>query len=254
MKWILKRLIYLVMFGGVLLVPLALLTVNSSSGEASNSSKDGDGILDSLGSWFSDTGQSISSFFRGDQNEVATINDASMTTPDPDGLSPHLDGGVFSGIDQILDFDITPSAITNRWARVSFHVREDGFHSYRVPVVTGEEKDDLAGSLTYLFNENEQLQRIEFLGYTKNIDTLVRVMKHKFSMTRRPSPIQALYVKSQNKLPVSALRVIHPDVVKTSANSTTYEIRFELNRLHLGATLSDSFRRILATDRRRDQI
>ena len=254
MKWILKRLIYLVMFGGVLLIPLAIMTgYTGSDGESGNSADEG-GILDSIGNWFEDAGQSISSFFSGDQNEVVTINDASMTTPDPDGLSPHLDGGVFSGIGQILDFDITPSTITNRWARVSFLVRDDGLHSYRVPVVTGEEEDDLAGSLTYLFKENEQLQRIEFLGYTQNTETLVRVMKHKFRMTKRPSPVQELYVKSQHKLPVSALRVIQPDVVTTSANSTPYEIRFELNRLHLGATLSDSFRRILATDSYNDQI
>ena len=172
-----------------------------------------------------------------------------MTTPDPDGQSPHLDGGLFSGIDQILSFNTTPTDIANRWALVSFHVKDDGLRSYRVPVVTGEKQDDLAGALTYLFDEQEQLQRIEFLGFTKDASTLINVMKQKFRMTRRPSPREALYVKSRNKLPVSALRISKSDVINAAAESPSLEVRFELNRLHFGAILSDVFRQLLATDK-----
>ncbi len=251
MKWILKRLVYLAMFGGVLFIPLVILT--GGTGETSPSSADS-GFLDSISKWFEESGNSIRSLLSDDKTEVATITEVAKTTPDPDGLSPHLDGGVFYGIEQILNFETTPQDITNRWARISFHVNYNGFHSYRVPVVTGEERDDLAGSLTYLFNEHEQLQRIEFLGYTQDASTLINVMTKKFRMTQRPSVLEALYVKSLNKLPVSALRITRPAVVNTSTVPSLLEIRFELNKVRLGAILSNSFRQLLAADKSAPQI
>ena len=251
MKWILKRLVYLVMFGGILFIPLVIIT---GGPEDTPQPSEGSGFLNSISKWFEESGNSLRSLFSDEDTEVATIADAAKTTPDPDGLSPHLDGGIFYGIDQIINFETTPRDITNRWARISFHVKQNGLHSYRVPVVTGEERDDLAGSLTYLFNEDEELQRIEFLGYTGDASTLINVMKKKFRMTKRPSTLEALYVKSLNKLPVSALRITRPKVVNASTTTHLLEIRFELNKVRLGAILSDSFRQLLAADKSASRI
>ena len=251
MKWILKRLVYLVMFGGILFIPLVIIT---GGPEDTPQPSEGPGFLNSISKWFEESGNSLRSLFSDEDTEVATIADAAKTTPDPDGLSPHLDGGIFYGIDQIINFETTPRDITNRWARISFHVKQNGLHSYRVPVVTGEERDDLAGSLTYLFNEDEELQRIEFLGYTGDASTLINVMKKKFRMTKRPSTLEALYVKSLNRLPVSALRITRPKVVNASTTTHLLEIRFELNKVRLGAILSDSFRQLLAADKSGSRI
>ncbi len=251
MKWVLKRFIYLVMFGGVLFIPLVIFSGGSPD---RSDSTDGNGIIGSIGSWFEEAGNSISSFFSSDQSEPETIEDFAMTTPDPDGQSPHLDGGVFSGIEEILRFKISPQEITNRWARVTFHIQTDGLHSYRVPVVTGESSDDLAGALTYLFDQHKKLQRIEFHGSTQDTSTLIDIMKQKFRMTKRPSPLEALYVKSQYKLPVSALRIVRPPLTSTTTESPTFEVRFELNRLYPGATLSDSFRKLIDSDRTGSRI
>ncbi|MEE2676680.1 MAG: DUF6690 family protein [Planctomycetota bacterium] len=251
MKWILKRLVYLVMFGGILFIPLVIIT---GGPEDTPQPSEGSGFLNSISKWFEESGNSLRSLFSDEDTEVATIADAAKTTPDPDGLSPHLDGGIFYGIDQIINFETTPRDITNRWARISFHVKQNGLHSYRVPVVTGEERDDLAGSLTYLFNEDEELQRIEFLGYTGDASTLINVMKKKFRMTKRPSTLEALYVKSLNRLPVSALRITRPKVVNASTTTHLLEIRFELNKVRLGAILSDSFRQLLAADKSGSRI
>lgn len=251
MKWILKRIIYLVIFGGVLFIPLVVLT--DRTGDHSEAGDD-TGFMDSISSWLDEVGNSISSIFSGDEKTAPTLNDPAMTTPDPDGQSPHLDGGIFSDIGQILSFDTTPKDIANRWALVSFHVKNNGLHSYRVPVVTGEKQDDLAGAITYLFDEHEKLQRIEFLGYTEDASTLITVMKQKFHMTQRPSRPGALFVKSRHKLPISALRIVRPEVINASSESSGLEVRFELNRAHLGTTLSDEFRQLLATDRNGSQI
>ena len=251
MKWLLKRFIYLAMFGGVIFIPLVLFTGGTSTDAQTEES---DGILNSISIWLQETGDSIEAFFSDDESPPKTIEDVAMTTPNPDGQSPHLDGGLIMSIEEILDFHITPKQITNRWARVSFHVQDNGLHSYRVPVVTGEKQDDLAGSLAYLVDENEKLQRIDFLGFTHDPSTLIEVMKREHRMTKRPSHVQALYIKSQNKLPVSALRIIASEIISTSAPANPLKVRLELNRLHLGATLSDSFRALLKADKQGEQI
>ena len=102
MKWILKRLVYLVMFGGILFIPLVILT---GGPEDTSQSSEGSGFLDSISKWFEESGNSIRSLFLVEDTKVATITDAAKTTPNPDGLSPHLDGGVFYGIDQIINFE-----------------------------------------------------------------------------------------------------------------------------------------------------
>ena len=79
-------------------------------------------------------------------------------------------------------------------------------------------------------------------------------MTKKFRMTQRPSVLEALYVKSLNKLPVSALRITRPKVVNTSTTPPLLKIRFELNKVRLGAILSDSFRQLLAADKSAPQI
>ena len=63
MKWIFKRLVYLAMFGGVLFIPLVILT--GGTGETSQSRADS-GFLDSISKWFEESGNSIRSLLSDD--------------------------------------------------------------------------------------------------------------------------------------------------------------------------------------------
>lgn len=96
-------------------------------------------------------------------------------------------------LDEILRFDITPEAVVARWPRVSTGLSDLQLMGYRVPVVTGAGQADLAGSLTYYFDQQRQLRRIMFKGTTGDLAALRGVLS-RFGMVHRPTNDPALMV------------------------------------------------------------
>lgn len=83
----------------------------------------------------------------------------------------------------IFNFDITPDWVTSRWKHVAsvgpVHTR-----GYRVPLVTGTDKSDLVGNLTYYFDAHLEVEKITFEGFTGDLDRLVITLRH-FNMAKR---------------------------------------------------------------------
>ncbi len=83
----------------------------------------------------------------------------------------------------IFDFDITPDWVTSRWKHVAsvgpVHTR-----GYRVPLVTGTDKSDLVGNLTYYFDAHLEVEKITFEGFTGDLDRLAITLRH-FNMAKR---------------------------------------------------------------------
>ncbi|HCA50514.1 MAG TPA: hypothetical protein DEP12_08920, partial [Planctomycetaceae bacterium] len=69
MKWLLKRFIYLAMFGGVIFIPLVLFTGSTST---DSQTEESDGILNSISTWLQETGDSIEAFFSDDESAPKT--------------------------------------------------------------------------------------------------------------------------------------------------------------------------------------
>jgi hypothetical protein len=69
---------------------------------------------------------------------------------------------------EIFRFDLTPNQVMKRWQQVSASLRHLDLQGYRVPLVTGIDDTDLAGSLTYYFDPRQRLRRITFVGTTGN--------------------------------------------------------------------------------------
>jgi hypothetical protein len=86
---------------------------------------------------------------------------------------------------EVLNFNVTPDWIMQRWPRVSTGLAQLQLQGYRVPLVTGIAQDDLAGSLTYYFNPNQQVQRITFLGNTGDWRKLASVLSAEHHLRRR---------------------------------------------------------------------
>lgn len=90
----------------------------------------------------------------------------------------------------VFRFDLTPRMITERWSRLSTGLGDVNLQGYRVPLVTGTEPTDLAGSLTYYFDSRPRLRRITFLGATgdpaKIIDFVVRQFGFRHVRTENP--------------------------------------------------------------------
>lgn len=231
------------------MVPLLLM---NSTSKMSAITKSGEtGTWQRITKWFGEVGNSITGFLSSDNDSLGVVTEESMLTANPTGNTPHLDGGVIRRFEDIINLNITPQWITKRWARVSKHMQSGQWQGYRVPLVTGETTNDLAGALTYYFDNQQQLQRIEFRGTTGEPHRIIGMLQHKFHLTKRPTSLVGLYIKSQNRRPVSVLRITRSTRTasqNSAAGYSQYTIQFELNRPSIGAQLSDRYKNILAAN------
>ena len=249
MRWIVKRCIVLLLFSGVIVVPLLLMNSASEMGPSTQSGEVG--TWQRMTQWFGDVGDSITVFFSPDDDTDVSgvVTQESMLTVNPTGNNPHLDGGVIGRFEDVINMNITPKWITQRWARVSKNIQSGQWQGYRVPIVTGEETNDLAGALTYYFDNQQQLQRISFRGTTGEPQRIITMLQQTFHLTKRPTSLIGLYIKSQNRRPVSVLMISrspHATTQNNAARYSQYTIQFELNRPSIGTQLSDHYKNILA--------
>jgi hypothetical protein len=247
MRWIVKRCIVLLLFSGVIVVPLLLM--NSASEMSANTQSGEVGTWQRMTQWFGDVSDSITVFFSSDNDASGMVTQESMLTVNPTGNNPHLDGGVIGRFEDVINMNITPKWITQRWARVSKNIQSGQWEGYRVPIVTGENTDDLAGALTYYFDNQQQLQRIVFRGTTGEPQRIITMLQQTFHLTKRPTSRIGLYIKSQNRRPVSVLMITRSPRTATQNDTTHYSqytIQFELNRPSIGTQLSDHYKNILA--------
>ena len=247
MRWILKKCIVLLLFSGVIVVPMLLM--NSASRLDTDMQSGELGTWQRMTQWFSDAGDSITFFFSSDDDadSIGMVTQESMLTANPTGNTPHLDGGVIDQFEDVINMNITPTWITQRWDRISTNIPSGQWEGYRVPIVTGEQTDDLAGALTYYFDDQQQLQRIAFRGTTGEPQRIIRMLQQKFHLTKRPTALIGLYIKSQNRRPVSVLMITQSPHADTHNNTySQYTIQFELNRPSIGTQLSEHYKQILA--------
>ncbi len=85
----------------------------------------------------------------------------------------------------VLDFRITPEWVVAHWPGVSTGLAQLQLEGYRVPLVTGTARRDLAGSLTYYFTADQKLRQITFLGTTGDPRPLIDLLTTRFHLTRR---------------------------------------------------------------------
>jgi hypothetical protein len=86
---------------------------------------------------------------------------------------------------RVFDFQVTPEWIVAQWPNVSTGLAQLQLEGYRVPLVTGARRQDLAGSLTYYFNNRQKLQQITFIGSTGDPNPLIGLLAGRFHLARR---------------------------------------------------------------------
>lgn len=133
-----------------------------------------------------------------------------------------------------LRFDITPDGILRYWPRVSTGLGQIQLHGYRVPLITGTAEDDVAGSATYYFNPQQQLQRITFYGTTGNPQRLLAVLAGRYNFARKVLNSPSMYVYEvadpSGLPPQSTCRIEQADVVKAAEPYTRYKISLTIER------------------------
>ncbi len=164
-------------------------------------------------------------------------------------LDATLTGPPVADFGEIVRFDISPTWVTSRWPRVTTVTAEAGMEGLRVPIVTGTNTDDLAGSLTYYFDRYHRVQRLTFDGYTGDDRKVVAVLVKYYGMHREPSLDASMYVARWNAVPTSVLRVARAPVVSRDSPNSQLHVMLELNRPSREYGLSQQFAQILERDR-----
>lgn len=147
---------------------------------------------------------------------------------------------------EILRFDLAPESVLQRWPRVQT-VMEDKLTGMRVPIVTGPREDDLAGSLTYYFDNRRQVQRIVLQGHTGDPRRLVTLVTMKQQFQQLPSLQAGMYVSVRNNEPQGLLQITYAPVIDAADPHHRAAVILEMNRP--GSYLSAAGRELLQQDK-----
>jgi hypothetical protein len=207
--------------------------------------------------WFSET---LSSSIKGGWQKLSHVGGGSGGSTWPVSLGPFSGGSTardpnapamatsIHDLTEILRFDRTSRWVTDNWPRVSTVRAERDLVGLRVPVVTGTNIDDFAGSLTYYFDARQQLRRITLHGQTGDDAKIVELMTKHFGLHPEPSLAAGIYLARWNAKPMNVLRVSHAPVIRADAPHEKLIVELELNDLRGGYGLSAEFNEILIPD------
>ncbi len=145
-----------------------------------------------------------------------------------------LEGTRFTSVDQVLRFDVTKEWVYQNWARKSTGPTDVGLFSVRVPLVMAPLITGLAGSLTYYFNSQGQVEHISFRGRTGDSTQLVQLLTNTYHFERVESPTgEQVYEVRYHRQVQSELRT-HPEPILWS-NSPNQSIAVELELARPGS-------------------
>ena len=181
-----------------------------------------------------------------DVNKLHCLAEKGQPKTESERDLPPVEGAPVANLEDVLRFDITPQWVMQRWSRVTTQLANLDMEGIRVPLVTGTESGDLAGSLTYYFDNQKHVQRITFHGYTDHEAKLTGLMIKKYGLKLEPSLGRGLYLAKWSGRPKSALWIKNASVVRADQPWSHLEIQLELNRPSHGYKLSQNFAQVLA--------
>ncbi|MEX2358009.1 MAG: DUF6690 family protein [Pirellulaceae bacterium] len=165
------------------------------------------------------------------------------------GGAKSFGGPGFQDFGQAFHFQVTPRWVMETWPRVSTAMSDLHLEGYRVPLVTGSGVDDLAGSLTYYFDEEQKVQRITFHGQTGDERRLVSMLTEVYKFQSEPSLGAGLYLVKWNGSPTSVLRVALAPVVVAHQPHARLQVDLEINRPSRIYGLSPEMKEIVDQDK-----
>jgi hypothetical protein len=136
-------------------------------------------------------------------------------------------------LEEALRFDITPRWVAGRWPRASAGLGQLQLQGYRVALVTGTRRDDVAGALTYYFNSRQQVERITLLGTTGDVRRLVQFLVGRYGFERRlaNNPGLIVYETPSNKeRGCSCLHIKTAGIVRSNQPYSQYQVALRIER------------------------
>lgn len=154
-----------------------------------------------------------------DQKLLELVNTAATTHSQP-----------AVAIEEAFHFEITKAWVAQRWSRISM-VHGDLDHlGMRVAWVSGIQPDDVAGSLTYYFDQHHQLQRITFTGQAVEPRRLLAAVIPAFHLQSLPTTDAAHYVSGDRDDPTSEVLVKHLPTIRPGPNEPRVDVSIDLRR------------------------
>jgi hypothetical protein len=145
-----------------------------------------------------------------------------------------LNGTQFTSVDQVLRFDVSKEWVYQNWDRKSTGPTDVGLFSVRVPLVMAPQLYALAGSLTYYFNAQGQVEHISFRGRTGDSTQLVQLLTTRYQFQRVESPVGEQVFQVQHDGQVQSELRTHPEAVLW-LNSPNKSISVELELARPGS-------------------
>ncbi len=175
---------------------------------------------------------------------VATSNPAALSAS-----ATQLVGRPVADLREVIRFDISPDWVTANFSRVSTVLAELQLDGLRVPLVTGTQPEDLAGSITYYFDPSGRLQRVMLHGFTGDVSKIVTTMTQHYGLQSEPTLEAGVFTRRWNGKPVHFLRITRAPIVYSDALHHKFTVFLELNQPDLRHGISPEAERIVTADR-----
>ena len=145
--------------------------------------------------------------------------------------TPPIDGAQFTSVNQIFRFDVTKEWVFQNWSRKSTGPTDVGLFSIRVPLVMSPQMTGLAGSLTYYFNSQGQVEHISFRGRTGDTTPLVQLLTTTYQLEPVGAPTgEKLYQLQYRGAIQSELRTRPEAILYSSSPNQSIAVELELAR------------------------
>lgn len=145
----------------------------------------------------------------------------------------------------VLRFDVSPNWVTQNFARVSTVLADTRLDGLRVPLITGTNHTDIAGTLTYYFDQYKRVQRVTVHGVTGDPSRFVAELQHAYQLQQHPSLGGNLYMLKWNGRPTSVVYAALAPVITVDAPYARYNVLIELNQPGLDYGLSAEAKQLI---------
>ena len=166
--------------------------------------------------------------------EEGTPKPKKVVTAEKPPVTPYNDPRRRPSIEEAFSFShVSPEWILRYFPRVKNVSIHPQMVSYRVPLVTGTELIDVAGSMTYEFDNRQTLRRMTFVGSTGDAKEIVAMAQHKYGLVSRETHQPNLYVFEKVAPNGNVRDVLHVMISRTldkNSRLTAYEIKLRLYR------------------------
>jgi hypothetical protein len=160
-------------------------------------------------------------------------------------LAPSLTNAPVSDFREVLRFDITPAWVPQHFNRVTTVLADTRLDGLRVPFVSGTQPTDIAGSLTYFFDAQQALRRIQLVGTCGDPSILVNLMLQYYHLHAEPSLGGHLYTTRWNNRVTSVMQLTPAPVIYSHDAHSRYQIFLELNQPTVDYALTAEAEQIL---------